>query len=235
MPSALPAGTFGPAFTRGRIARLLSVGALALAGLTCRDSSPMGPGLPQAARLSVTPHFQTVAGGPVVTLTDVIVKVFRLPRAADAMPIIDTIAPFVNDTVRLSLSVEIIGTNNFEVRITARAGTDTVYQGTDSVSAHVTTSGGGTAPPASEIDLHWASADTLVTSLRVDPRDTIITVGDNVPFRYTARRADNSIATGVYIGWQSTNASLTIDQATGVATATAEFGDALVIATMGSG
>jgi hypothetical protein len=55
-----------------RAVRFVGLLAIALVGLTCRDRSLTGPGLPIGGRLSLAPSFQqAAAGGPAIQLVSV--------------------------------------------------------------------------------------------------------------------------------------------------------------------
>ena len=217
-----------------RATRSLLVAALALAGLTCRDNSVMGPGLPARASFAVVPHFETVPGGPVVQLSTARVQVFRMPVAVADEAILDTTAAFVgNDALTLDLTVTILGaSSDFLYRITAMdAAGNVIYAATDSVTVVV-----GVTPDVPEnVTLQWATADTLVRSLRVFPRDTVITANEPFTFGVIAKKADSSVVVAS-VGWVSRDESkLHIDQGTGSATALTQFSNVWIVATMGTG
>ena len=217
-----------------RMARALLVSALALAGLTCRDSDPMGPGLPTRTSLSIAPHFNVVDGGPLIQLTTARVRVFRITGTTRTM-VRDTVASFVPGSEALSLNITVPvmgGQDDFEVIIEAMdAAGNIIYSATETM----TVAAGAAPETPSAIELDYVAPDTAVASLRVEPRDTVLTANEPFTFRAIGRRSDNSvIATNV--GWKSGDpAKFVIDQATGTGRALSQFANVAVIATTARG
>ena len=97
-----------------RFVHAVAAGAIALAGLTCRDRSTTGPGLPGLVSLAVQPLVSLQEGEPSVTMARARLVVRRLPGGLD---VLDTVANFPpGGELALDLSVPLLRpTEDFEL------------------------------------------------------------------------------------------------------------------------
>ena len=217
---------------RSRALRFVAVAGLAFIGLTCRDKDLTGPGLPQRARLSVAPSFNTAAEMPTVRLSKVKAEVFRIP-SGDLLLTDSAFFTPGDDAIELDLLVPMLRQDEqFRVRLSAwdeSTPPALVFVGEKNVRATPGLVPAGVA----NIDLHYTGPDTVVRTVRVAPKpDTVLTLGDNFTFRGQALRADESVVPDAHIGWTSRDTTVvTIDRNTGVATARAEGANVWIVGT----
>lgn len=183
------------------VRRGLALVAVTLAGLTCRDGGPTGPGLPQWGSAALLPTLRAARVGPAIRLDAVRAQLIPLPVSpGDGVPVVDTVGRFASggSELRLTLAAPVTDPQQeFELRIAATdAAGDTSYRAIDTVRLSV----GGTPEPR-EVALTYAGADTIVASLAIAPRDTQFVVGDSVAMRHVARRADQGVVTTARVGF----------------------------------
>ena len=186
-----------------------------LAGLSCRDTAgPAGVGriAPTAAGLAISPVWdQVVPGDPVIPIREARVRLFRLPGKTPEVAILDTVVPFLETDGDRALTLNVTVTMANErlgvelALLDDRA--EVAYVGRDTVIAY--TSGGRRA--AKPLRLRYAGPDTGVTRIALAPRDTIISVGDELPLRVAAFLGDGR-NTSARIGFLARGASsITVD------------------------
>lgn len=219
---------------RYRILRLIAVAAIALVGLTCRDRSLTGPGIPHRAALNFAPHFAIADGTPTLQLDSVRARVYRIPSADLVLDTMARFAPGASE-LRLNLSVPITESSE-EFRLVLLA-YDTgvpaqlIFMADETVTASVA---GALTPPV-PVALEYVGPDTIVAAVAVAPRDSVLTLGDNFTFRAVAKRADSTVV-AASIGWVSrdTNA-ISIDLNSGLATAKTEGNGIWIVGTSFTG
>lgn len=219
---------------RRRIGRPLALAAITFIGLTCRDRSPLGPGLPVPARYDLAPRFQVARSGPSIRLDAVRATLTPYPTG-DGTPVLDTVAHFspTSEELRIDLAMSTDPAQRYVLRLAATdASGDTVYRAADTVRLVVTT---GTPPAPTPITLSYAGADTIVASVAVAPRDTLFAVGDSVPLRAVAYRADQTVVTGARFGYAVSDSAVASVSPTGVLRATAAFAGVWVYAGTANG
>src|SRR5688500_15947347 len=187
---------------------------LASIGLTCRDRSLTGPGLPVRAHFGIAPSFDIASGAPVIRLQRVRAEVFRHPAGT---LVVDTVAFFDadSDSLALDISVDVVDpSEQFRVRLSGfTSNGDLVFSADDTVTT--VPAGVPAAPMAPEWT--YVGADTVVSTLEVAPIDTTLTVSDEFQFRATARGSDGLPVTAL-VGWISADTNvISIDNATGLA------------------
>jgi hypothetical protein len=154
--------------------------------LACRETAgPTGAGriAPTAAALAVAPVFDD--GDPTIPLRQARIRLFRLPATTAQAAAVDTLFPFGDkDEQRVTLFVTITMENErfgLELALLDDRG-DVVYLGRDTVIAYTT----GKPPAADPIRLVYAGPDTAVVRIAVEPRDTMLAMGDAFPIRTSA-------------------------------------------------
>ena len=157
-----------------------------LAFLSCRDTAgPTGTGrlAPTAAALAVAPTLDD--GDPDIPLRQARIRLFRLPWEASDAAVVDTLIPF-GDREEQTVTVRVTVTTENE-RLGLELALlddreDVAYVGRDTVVAHTT----GKPPAPKAIRLVYAGPDTAVTRIVVEPRDTVLAMGDAFPIRASA-------------------------------------------------
>ena len=157
-----------------------------LAFLSCRDTAgPTGTGrlAPTAAALAVAPVLDD--GDPDIPLRQARIRLFRLPWAASDPAAVDTLIPFGDrDEQTVTLRVTVTTENErlgLELALLDDRD-DVAYVGRDTVVAHTR----GKPPAPKAIRLVYAGPDTAVARIVVEPRDTVLTMGDAFPIRASA-------------------------------------------------
>ena len=186
--------------------RLAAPALLALAGLTCRDRSPTGPGIPLPARLAVAPAFQqTAPDGPTIALSRARAVLYTNDTPKDSVVVI---ASFQGDSAIVQFEVPVTGSSelmNVHIALLDAAG-DTIFAGDSSVRVFPTGSPSAPTEPAT-VPVTIVRPDAKVTNLRVEPRDTTVSSLDSLVMRVVGKDAQgNAIPTPV--GWTSRDATV---------------------------
>ena len=189
----------------------MTLGALALAGVTCRDRSLTGPGFTAAARVRVAPRVALAARGPALSIGAVRVTLTPLPGTGE--PVANRVESFAagEDELRVELTVQLLEpTQRFVVRVAAadaRAPHDTIFRGVDTVtvrvdeSATVGTGGEGGGGEAVAVSLVYDGPDKGVVAISVAPGDTMFYTTDSVRMRAVGRGADGAEVAAARFGW----------------------------------
>ena len=177
---------------------------VALLGLTCRDRTVTGPGLPLRGRLVVAPTFQ-VAAPPDLDLAGVraVVHAYDDGTHTPGDSIGTATATFVGGALaNLGIDVDVTGSSQlFHVRLAAwDAAGDTLYRFADTIRAFPLSA--PNQAPAHPV-LLWDGADKNVTTLAIAPRDTALSASDTVRLRLTATEAGGAVVTKLYPTWVS--------------------------------
>ena len=163
------------------------------------------------------------------------IRLFRLPAAIPEVAAVDTLFPFGDkDEERVTLLVTITVENEpfgLELALLDDRG-DVVYLGRDTVIAYTT----GKPPAAEPIRLVYAGPDTVVARIAVEPRDTILAMGDTFPIRARAFLRDGR-PTSARFGFAVHGAPAVTVDAEGIVRARAPAGarSAWVIARIATG
>ena len=222
--------------TRRRLGRVAALASVTFAGLTCRDRSPLGPGIPVEARYELAPRFAVARSGPVLTLDAVRATLVPFPTGEGA-PVLDTVARFAagGAELQLDLALRIVDPNQrYVLRLAATdAAGDTIYRAVDTVKLVVT--GDGRPPAPVPMALFYSGPDTAVVAMSVAPRDSLLAVGDSVQVRAVGRRADSSVVAGVRFGYAVSDSAAASISPAGVLKANAAFTDVWVYAGTANG
>ena len=207
-----------PHRARGIAAALL----LALTGLACRDTAgPAGVGriAPTAAAFAVVPQLGVDDGEPEIPLRQARIRLFRLPGRTPEVAALDTLIPFgERDEESITLSVALTMANErftLELALIDDRG-DVVYLGRDTVIAYAR----GKPPAAEPFRLRYAGPDTAVARITLEPRDTVLLVGDELALRASAYLGDGRTTAARFGFVVRGSSALTVD-ARGVVRATA--------------
>ena len=180
------------------VLRLAGLATLALAGVTCRDSSPLGPGLPGTASLAIAPTMQraAAAGGP--TFTSIRRARGVLTPVGGGTPYTSD-AAFVGDSATLSFDVTFPGASQrYSLAISAidTAG-DTLFQSLREVTAR---------PGDNQLvddTLKYVAPDTAVRFLSLMVSDTVLLGGDSVRIVAQGYGAREQQVSPLRLGWSS--------------------------------
>jgi hypothetical protein len=205
--------------------------ALALAGLTCRDRTIAGPGLPISGRLNIAPLFEeSAAGGPVFDLQKVRAVLYLGGTPPDS---IVAIVNFQGDSAVLQFDVNVQGpSQDFLLKLAAiDANGDTIFRATQMVTAFPLGSI-GTGSGLTAVQLVYSAPDTAVASILLAPRDTTINSNDTLHLRVSGSDLQGHAIAPVFTGWQSRDTSVIgIDSVTGKLTAKLLHRSAWIVAT----
>lgn len=183
----------------------------ALAGITCRERSATGPGMPTEATLAVAPAFaRPPVGGPAIRLT----SVRGVLHPVDGGDSVVTTTVFRGDSAALSFTVTLLGPSRlYLLAVYAQDSTgEVVFRGTDTVRI-----GSGNNAPVQGIVLRYAAADTAVAFLAIRAgRDTIFP-GDSVMLDVTGYDNRDGIIIPTRVGWTSRDPAALTVSARGVA------------------
>jgi hypothetical protein len=159
-----------------------------LALVSCRETAgPTGTGriAPTAAALAVVPVFGDGGPEPEIPLRQARIRLFRLPVTTPEVAALDALVPLSDrDEQAVTLEVTLTMANErFEVELALLDDRgDVAYLGRGTVVAYTS----GKAPAAEPIRLVYAGPDTAVARIALDPRDTVIAVGEEFPIRAAA-------------------------------------------------
>ena len=126
------------------------------------------------------------SGEPLIPLRQARVRLFRLPGQTREVPALDTLVPFLEtDTDRaLTLGITLTMANErfgLELALLDDRG-QVVYLGRDTVIAYTS----GRAPAPKALRMRYAGPDTAVARIALEPRDTVLAIGDALPLRVAA-------------------------------------------------
>ena len=205
------------------LSRLRKTGVLALAfsSLTCRDSNPLAPGLPNQLSLAVAPQLQRAAlsGGPSFVSLQKVVGTLTPVGGGRAYTIV---APFIRDTAVLTFDITFAGASQ---RYTlALAATDTAGDTLFKSSSDVIASPGRNEPLFSV--LQYVAPDTAVRFLSVALSDTALLGGDSLALTAVGYDSFEQRIVPLYVGWTSRDTTLAKISSRGPSTATV-FGGAI--------
>lgn len=229
-----PAGAC-PRRLRKRMPRLLAallVPALALALVTCSDTSSLqdGPGLARmAVQATLPPRFSMFASQ--LSLATVQALLIRLGTA-------DTLARrTVNfdpdaSTLRMDLSVVLAAqAESLEVVLEYRSSDGgLLFEGRDTLQVQV----GPAAGPIPAIPVAYVGPGNNTASLVLTPMDTTVATGDSVLYSVAAFDAQQGAINEVYVSWSTSDPNVTIN-ANGLLRATRSSGSITVKATVPNG
>ena len=141
--------------------------------------------------------------GPSLRLDAVRAQLVALPiEPGGGAPALDTVVHFASGSSQLQLELSLPITDPqqqfvLHVAATEQGIGDTIYIATDTV--RLTT---GDTPVPIPLAMRYAGRDTLVATVGVAPRDTMLVVGDSVQLRAAAfRTGQQAPLTGVRFGW----------------------------------
>lgn len=212
-----------------RTHRALAVLALVASSLSCGDGATAGPGIPSAASLAVAPSFQAaVAGGPVIVLERVEGWLVPIPEADSTF----AAATFVDGEAALQFDVLVTGPGQrFVFRLDAfDTAEERVFASTDTIDVKA-----GESTVLDGVALDYVARDAAVTDFSIDASSVTLAIGDTVHLTALACCGTAQELFTVKAGWSSRDPLVaTVDQATGVVTATAP-GRAWMVATLFNG
>lgn len=220
---------------RTRRARSWAVALVALALTVCGDP-PLGPasGAERAVRLAFQPAFVQAHRALYQVASAEIDNVHLVLRDAVGTVVLDTIIAFPpgQDSVAIAATVLVRGeSERFAVKFELRAGTQTLFEGTQDVVAKP----GVNTPAPTTIPLVFVGPGARAARVTVSPTSSTLQAGSTV--RLTAEVADASGApiADALLSWSSSNeASATVNNS-GVVTALNTRGTAVITATTLSG
>jgi Big-like domain-containing protein len=209
-----------------RVARAVT---LALGAISCSDR--MTSAHDRLARLAIVPQLSTNDRAIVQSLSafaldidNVHVAVFR-PNA-DAM-VVDTVVAFPSAASEISIQIPIElqqPEEQLSAAIELRAGTTTLFSGTQTVVARVGQTSGTKA-----VSLTYVGPGATARLVRIAPRTPATYVGGTYPLLATATDLQGVIVESYPISWASTNAAIaTVDNTGSVSGASA--GTASIVA-----
>ena len=177
--------------------------ALALSSLTCRDASPLAPGLPSQASLAIAPQMQRAAtsGGPSFLPLQKVIGTLTPFGGGTAYTIV---APFIRDTAVLTFDVTFAGPSqrySLALAATDTAG-DTLFKSLSDVVASP-----GNNEPLPNV-LQYVAPDTAVRFLYVALSDTALLGGDSLALTAIGYDSFERRVTPLYIGWTSRDTAL---------------------------
>jgi hypothetical protein len=189
--------------------------------LTCTDG-PTAPGLHEVS-LAVLPVFG-VDSAPAAfnLLIDEVHVVIRRPGGGVA---IDTTVAFPAEVDELEMEIRVQlqrEEEEFELTLDLSADGVVLYSGTHSVQARPGQQSGSTPP----IPVTFVGPGSGVTSLVVEPRDTVAPLGASVQYRVRAFEGESEVTT-FYVTWSTGTAAAVIGPG-GLLTAPLERGSTVV-------
>lgn len=182
-----------------RALRALALGLACVAGLTCRDRSPTGPGVPTRAALAVTPQLVPgPAGGPAIGLVRVRAWTHLYRSGPDTL---QQVLNYSGGTLVLAFTVPVTGVSQlYQVHLAGiDANGDTLLRGLDTVRVYPDVP----ILPHS-IALAYSGADASVTDIAVAPGDTVLDASDSLRLRASIEAFTGGTAPPtLLLGWTS--------------------------------
>lgn len=184
------------------LGRQLAVVAAALSLVTCTDN-PTGPTVGSTFQLAVTPRFK--AGtflSPALPVDQVSIVVYRSANC-DCAPdsIAGATAPFAltDSAVTLRVPVQLLQrSESLSVQVSLIGGGQILFQGSE--GPVVVTAGG--VPAAPVVAMSYVGPGSALDSLRIAPRDSVLTFGDSLTFAVEAFQLGSPVP-AFYVGWSS--------------------------------
>lgn len=195
-----------------RVLRAIAVLAVCLAGLTCRDRSLTGPGIPVRAALSVSPVFRTVPdGGPTIRLARMRTWIHVFGGGPDTLV---QVVNFDGDSAVHVFDVTFTGPSQlYQVHLAGiDAAGDTLFRGLDTVRAFP-----NTPSDVRSLPLSYSGADAGVTDIAVLPADTVLDAPDSLQLTTTVlAMTGDSAPPALRVGWKSRDTAAAQVSASGV-------------------
>ena len=187
---------------RRSLAALLSAAVLA----TCTsDRAPTGPGAGGRGYLAIRPVLASPANLAAFGFTIDSLRVAAIRPATDT--VVDTTVYFDPNsaTLRLALSVPLNSSpETFFLLLQLRAGTQVLYSGVDTTQVSV---GAPDTSSSASVSLKYVGPGAGLTSIRIAPRDSVVTLLGTKAFRVSADSNGKAISS-FYVSW-STSDTLT--------------------------
>ena len=183
----------GPMFRQNRFLPLLAVGLL-VAGGACSDSTG---GNDSQVQLSLQPQFPAsyTPGSSTSQWTGFASGLIRPPAEA----VVDTLVPFPADATELNVRIRVPLLSRREIlnaSLEMSAGTQVLFSGTREIEVtDVSERRAGDSAPV-------CRTGTLMTSLRIEPRDSALRPGQAFTYRILAFSGPNALE-DFYVGWST--------------------------------
>ena len=179
-----------------RSATILSAGLLALAAGACGDATGDSGA---AAQLALQPQFPATytPGAFELAVDRVHVLLIRPP----AEPVVDTVVLFPADAADLSIKVKVPLISRREVlraSVELKSGSRLLFVGTSDVEV---SDAPGVAPA---IPLQYVGPGTMMTTLRIEPRDSALSPGSPFRYRVLAFSGETPLEE-FYVGWSTSD------------------------------
>jgi hypothetical protein len=196
---------------QSRRTRTLAAVACVLAAWTC-DQEAAGPGRRVALAVeALLPSTNLAAFNLAIDNVRLIVV------HAPADTVFDQVYAFAADQTTLPISADVPldqSPETFQVTIQMLSGTTVLFSGTQDVT--LTTD---QAPPPTQIPVVYSGPGQNVSSLTIDPPDSVLTQGGTLQFRLTARDGQGAIVPAFYASWSTSGSVAAAIDATGLLTA----------------
>ena len=187
---------------------------------TCAQdvSAPSGP----TTGLRLQPTFSAGTNLAAINLTidQIRITVVRPPQETVA----DTTVPFSLDSAAVRVALEIplrAQAETLQVTVRMLAGGQLLFSGTNPVL--VRAGDPGTNPPP-QIPLAYVGPGSQVTTLRISPRDSFLTLGGSLQLQLLAQDAQGAPVALFYASWSSTGTATPVVNALGLVQAPATRG-----------
>ncbi len=220
---------------RARRARSWAPVLMALALTVCGDP-PLGPGSggERAVRLAFQPTFQQMDRALFQVASGGIDNVHLVLRDATGTVVLDTVVAFPpgQDSIAIAATVSVRGeSERFAVKFELRAGTQTLFEGTQDVVAKP----GVNTPAPTTVPLVFVGPGARATRVTVTPANTTLQAGGTVRLTADVTDASGAPITDALLAWSSSNESVATVSGSGVVTALSTRGSAVISATTLSG
>lgn len=195
---------------RHPIARTAGLVALALTGLTCRDRSLTGPGLPVSRALDIAPVFSVApAGGPSLRLRTA--HGTLIPIGGGDTATADAI--FAGDSAVLDFTATFFGpAQSYRVEVDAADSTgEVLFHAGDSIRVAA-----GDAPVRDLVTMRYVAPDARLRALTVAPRDTVLASGDSLRLRLSGTDSSGAAVGAIRAGFTSRDSTVAVVTAAGV-------------------
>ncbi|HYT84527.1 MAG TPA: Ig-like domain-containing protein [Gemmatimonadales bacterium] len=180
----------------------------------CRDD-PAGLARGGPGYVAVRPAYPSAVDLSAFGLNADTVRIVVVRPPADTLRTLTAYFDPDSSEIRLTADVRLrAAVETLTVHLELRGGGFALFSGTRPVPVRA-----GRPGPPQEIPVTYTGPGTTVAAVTIVPRDTVLTFGDSLQFRVTARDSAGAPVTSFYVAWSTSDTSLMRVNAAGLARA----------------